>query len=508
VKGSPKILIANRGEIALRVIRSCRKLGIPTVAVYSEADKGSLHVALADEAVCIGPPPTNQSYLVKESILAAAKKTSATAVHPGFGFLSENADFAESCQKAGLVFIGPNPDAIRAMGDKIEARRRMKAAGVPVVPGTVDPLKDVEEAKRVARDVGFPVMIKATAGGGGKGMRKVDREEQLPQLFEEATSEAKKFFGNGALYLEKFINNPHHIEVQLFGCGKSQAFHLFERECSIQRRHQKVIEEAPSPLITAEIRKKLTTVSVEGAKAIGYLGAGTMEFVADDDGNFYFMEMNTRLQVEHTVTEWVTGVDLVEEQVRLALGMELRLKKQEDIQLRGHSLQCRVYAEDPVRFFPSPGVVSVARWPQGPFVRVDTHIDSGSEISMFYDPMIAKVTTWGRDRKEAIDRMRVALEETVLIGIETNIAFHLAVLAEKTFQSGRTTTGYIEDVLPMNKRKEIAGQLPSEEELEQLVRLASQDTRTASKANGVARDSESSLWRARGWTASLRKDSL
>ncbi len=438
-----KVLIANRGEIAVRIIRACRELGIQTVAVFSSADREALHVRMANEAYLIGPPPAAESYLVIEKLLAVAKQSGADAVHPGYGFLSERAAFAKAVQDAGLIFIGPPPEAIDAMGEKTRARQRMDAAGVPVVPGTLAPLQTAEEAKVWGAKVGYPVMLKAAAGGGGKGMRKVDREGDLAAAFTGAAEEALAAFGDGSVYLEKFIDTPRHIEVQLLADTQGNIVHLFERECSLQRRHQKVIEEAPSPFITPELREQMGAAAVAAARAVDYVSAGTVEFLVDARRNFYFMEMNTRIQVEHPVTEWITGVDLIKAQLEIARGKPLPFT-QNDLKISGHALECRIYAEDPENnFLPSPGIIEGLRIPAGPGVRDDSAAYPGLEVSVFYDPMIAKLSAWGEDRPHAIARMRRALEEYQVRGLTTNIPFHLAVLKDPEFLAGKIDTGFI-----------------------------------------------------------------
>jgi len=440
-----KILIANRGEIALRVIRACRELGIPSVAVYSEADRDSLHVRFADEAVCIGPPQGTLSYLKYQSILAAAEITDADAIHPGYGFLAENAEFAEMCLDSGVSWIGPPPHSIRSMGDKSNAKDLMTKARVPVTPGSDGPVGSLEETKRIAKDIGFPIILKASAGGGGRGMRMVEEASGVQKAYDSARAEAGSAFGNPELYLEKFIVNPRHIEIQLMGDSHGNVVHLGERDCSIQRRHQKLIEESPSPAVSPELRKKLGDAAVMGAAAVNYVGAGTMEFLLTPDRDFYFMEMNTRIQVEHPVTEAVTGRDLVAEQIRTCAGEKLRWK-QKDIHVRGHSIEFRINAEDPSHNFrPGPGMISDINIPGGLGVRVDTHIYSGYSIPPFYDSLIAKLIVHGEDRPEAIARGRRTLEEFVVEGIPTTIPFHLQILDTDEFQSGDVSTSFLED---------------------------------------------------------------
>lgn len=439
-----KILIANRGEIACRVIRACRELNIGTVAVYSEADKDALHVRMADEAYLIGPPPSAESYLRSNKILEAAKISGAGAIHPGYGFLSENAGFARQVAAAGLAFIGPSPEAMEAMGGKISARRIAIAAGVPVVPGTAEPLESFEDTNRAASETGYPVMLKASAGGGGKGMRLVADRADLKSAFEAAKSEARASFGDDAVYIEKAIAHPRHIEIQIFSDTHGSHVHLGERECSIQRRHQKVIEEAPSPINSPELRERMGAAALMVARAVEYVGAGTVEFlVSDVDKSFYFLEMNTRLQVEHPVTELVTGIDLVREQICVAAGERLSFT-QTDVKLNGHAIECRIYAEDAENdFLPSPGRITRLRLPQGPGVRDDGGVYEGSEVSIYYDPMISKFAVYGRDRREAIERMRRALLEYQIDGIRTTLPFFRRVMEDEEFIAGRIDTGFI-----------------------------------------------------------------
>jgi acetyl-CoA carboxylase biotin carboxylase subunit len=439
-----KILVANRGEIAVRVMRTCREMGIETVAVYSEADQDSLHVRLADEAVCIGPPPAPESYLNVPRIISAAEVTGAEAIHPGYGFLSENADFSEVCESCRITFIGPTAEQIRAMGDKANARRTMQGAGVPVVPGSDGPVAGLEEAGKEAAAIGFPLIIKAVAGGGGKGMRVANTEGELEKFLPMARSEAQAAFGNGDVYLERYLARPRHVEVQILGDGHGNAIHLGERDCSVQRRHQKLIEESPSPAVDAGLRARLGEAALAGARSLGYVGAGTMEFLLDEKGEFFFMEMNTRLQVEHTVTEMVTGLDLVEEQLRAASGDTLSVT-QDAVRFRGHSFECRINAEDPAHDFrPSPGTITFLHLPGGAGVRVDTHLYQGYRIPTQYDSMIGKLITWGEDRDRARRRMLSALREAVITGIETTVPFHLEVLAHPAFVAGDVNTRFLE----------------------------------------------------------------
>ncbi len=445
-----KILIANRCEIAVRVIRTCKALRIPTVAVYSDVDRTALHVLLADEAVRIGPPPASESYLSIDRILEAALETGADAIHPGYGFLSENPAFARACLEAGVVFIGPPAEAMEAMGSKTAARARMTAAGVPVVPGTTEPLSGPEEALAVADSIGYPVMLKAAAGGGGKGMRLVDGPRELASALEQAQSEASRSFGDGAVYMEKAIVRPRHVEVQVLADQHGACIHLGERECSLQRRHQKVIEETPSPLVDPypEVREKLTQAAVEAAKAVGYTNAGTVEMLMDNDRNFYFLEMNTRLQVEHPVTELVTGVDLVREQIAIAAGEPLRYRQQ-DIQRRGWAMECRIYAEDPEQgFLPSPGRLTSYRLAEGPGVRVDSGAYEGWEVPMEYDPLLAKLSAWAPTRAEAVGRLLAAVEECRISGVKTTLGLFRQILADGSFQRGEIDTGWLTRFAP------------------------------------------------------------
>jgi acetyl-CoA carboxylase biotin carboxylase subunit len=439
-----KVLIANRGEIAVRIIRTCRELGVTAVAIYSEPDAGSLHVRMADEAVCVGPASSSQSYLNIEAVIAAATAVNAEAVHPGYGFLAENADFARAVNAAGLTFIGPTAEAMEIMGSKTSARRAAIESGVPIVPGTVDALASFDEAGKTAEEFGYPVMLKAAAGGGGKGMRLVTSHEDLRSAFETAQTEAAAAFGDSALYLEKAVERPRHIEIQIFADTHGNVVHLGERECSIQRRHQKVIEECPSPINDPELRRRMGEAAVKIGQTVNYAGAGTVEFLlADATREFYFLEMNTRLQVEHPVTELVTGFDLVREQFLVAAGESLSFA-QEDVSWTGHAIECRIYAEDPANnFFPSPGTITHLREPAGPGIRIDSGVASGSEVSIHYDPMIAKLAVWGRSRDEAIARLRRALDEYEVSGITTTLPFFREVVTDKEFVSGQLDTGFI-----------------------------------------------------------------
>jgi len=445
-----KVLIANRGEIALRILRSCRELGIATVAVFSTVDKKALHVQLADEAVCVGDSLSNKSYLNIPNILAAATSRGVDAIHPGYGFLAENDKFAEMCNDHGIVFIGPSPQAIRSMGDKSTAKETMEDVGVPTVPGSKGLLSNVDEAYKLAEDIGYPVIIKATAGGGGRGMRLVENADNLEKMFKAAQGEAEAAFGNDGLYMEKFIKKPRHVEIQILADRSGNVVHLGERDCSVQRRHQKLLEESPSPAINTELRKKMGNAAISAAKSIGYEGAGTVEFLVDYDDNFYFMEMNTRIQVEHPVTEMVTGVDLIAEQIKIASGENLGFN-QEDIHLNGHAIECRINAEDPSHNFrPSPGKITGWLPPGGPGVRVDSHVYTGYEIPPFYDSLIGKLIVWGKDRNTAIKRMNRALNECAVTGIPTTINFHLSLLNKTKFKEGKIHTKYVEEELLPN----------------------------------------------------------
>ena len=442
-----KVLIANRGEIALRIIRACHELGVRTVAVYSEADRESLHVRFADEEVCIGPPPASESYLDIRRIISAAEITGAEAIHPGYGFLAENAEFSEICDRSDIVFIGPTPEQIRSMGDKATARKTMMETGVPTVPGTEGEVDDPTEARRIATDIGFPVMIKATAGGGGKGMRVAPDAESFEKLFRQARNEAEGAFGHSGVYIEKFIAHPRHVEFQIFGDQFGRVVHLGERDCSIQRRHQKLIEEAPSPSLTPELREAMGDAAVKAGQAIDYVGAGTVEFLLDTDDDFFFIEMNTRIQVEHPVTEMTTGVDLVKEQIRVAAGEPLSFPD-EQLVLRGHAIEFRINAEDPARgFAPCPGQITTYHPPGGPGVRLDTHIYTGYHVPPYYDSLLAKLIVYGNTRSEAIVRARHSLDSFVIEGISTTIPLLSRITRDARFVSGRVDTGFVERFL-------------------------------------------------------------
>lgn len=442
-----KILIANRGEIALRILRTCEEMGISTVAVHSTIDRDALHVQLADEAVCIGDPPSSKSYLNIPNIIAAALTRNATAIHPGYGFLAENARFAEICADHQISFIGPSPEAMRAMGDKSTAKETMQRAGVPTVPGSDGLLTNEREALDIAEKIGYPIMIKATAGGGGRGMRFVEEESQLPKLFQAAQGEAEAAFGNPGVYMEKFIVRPRHIEFQIIGDSYGNVIHLGERDCSIQRRHQKLLEEAPSPILSPELRQKMGTAAVMAAKSINYVGAGTVEFLLDASGGFYFMEMNTRIQVEHPVTEMISGLDLIAEQIRIAQGERLNLT-QDQVILKGHAIECRINAEDPDRGFrPQPGRISGYLPPGGPGVRMDSHVYTDYEIPPYYDSLIGKLIVWAPNREAAINRMKRALRECAITGVATTIPFHQKIMENPAFLKGEVYTNFVEQMM-------------------------------------------------------------
>lgn len=459
-----RVLVANRGEIALRIIRACREEGLESVAVYSEADARSSHVAAADAAVPVGPPPAAESYLNIKRLLEAARSSGADAIHPGYGFLAERAEFADAVAEAGLVFIGPPADAIRAMGEKTTARRRMRASGVTVVPGTTEPVADADEAARTASDIGYPVLLKAVAGGGGKGMRRVDAEREVRAAFQQASSEALKSFGNGDVYIERFVERPRHVEIQVLADRHGTTVHFGERECSVQRRYQKLIEEAPSPVVDQELREGMGAAAVRAAEAVGYVGAGTVEFLLEPNREFYFLEMNTRIQVEHPITELVYGVDLVRQQLRIAAGARI---DRADVSERphGHAIECRITAEDPFDgFLPSTGAVRYLNVPTGPGVRWDSGIAAGESVGLFYDPLLAKLIVWGETRPAAMSRMRRALDELMIVGVATSQPFHRRVLNHKPFLDGDYDIGYVET--------HADSLLSAEEPLENLERIA------------------------------------
>lgn len=445
-----KILIANRGEIAHRIIKACREMGIISVAIYSEVDKNALHVRRADEAYLIGPSPANESYLNKEKIIKLAKEIGADAIHPGYGFVSENPEFIRMVEESGIIFIGPSSKSVMMMGEKTSARRLMKLHNVPIVPGTTEPIQNIEEGKKIAFEIGYPVMLKAAAGGGGKGMRKIDSDDKFEESYNRAKNEALKFFGNDDVYLEKFIEHPKHIEVQILADKFGNYIHLFERECSVQRRHQKVIEEAPSIAVDETTRQKITQAAVKAAKACNYYNAGTIEFLMDKNKDFYFLEMNTRLQVEHPVTEMITGIDLVKQQIRIASGEKLSIK-QEDLKIHGHAVECRIYAEDvDNNFAPSIGKIIHHRLTSGPGIRIDRGIDVLSDVPIYYDPILSKVIAWGIDREEALARMRRALGEYQISGVITNIPVFNWILKQKTFLNGTFDINFLDnEFLPL-----------------------------------------------------------
>ena len=499
-----KILIANRGEIAVRVIRACHEMGIEAVAVYSDVDRDALHVRFADEAYHVGAPPASESYLLADRIIEVAKKSGAEAIHPGYGFLSERAPFVEACKKAGIVFIGPEAEVMEKMGDKVTARQTMEAAGVPIVPGTTDALTD-EEAIAFSKEIGLPVMVKASAGGGGKGMRLVEDEKDLQSSIERARSEAKASFGDDTIYVEKFVEEPRHVEIQVLADMHGSAIHLCERECSIQRRHQKVVEEAPANRMTPELREAMGAAAVAAAKAVNYHGAGTCEFLVDKHMNFYFLEMNTRVQVEHAITEEITGVDIVKAMIRVAAGEPLGID-QADVQISGHSIEARIYAEDPEKgFVPSPGEIVVYRPPGGIGVRVDSGVYQGATVTVYYDPMVAKLVTTGADRAEAIERMKRALREYVVKGIKTSIPFHELVMDHPVFVEGHYDTGFIAD----HMGEEF--QAPDDEEAERvaytmaaIAAYRAEKARAARAASSVSGGGDDGQWKNAGRRAQMR----
>ena len=495
-----KVLIANRGEIAVRVIRACRELGIPTVGVYSDADRASLHVRMADEAAHIGAAPSSQSYLCIDRVLAAARQHGAEAIHPGYGFLSENAEFAQACADAGLTFIGPSANSIRQMGSKVRARDLVKKAGVPVLPGTSKGLSNLAEARRFAESIGYPVLIKADAGGGGKGMRRVDSEAELDSALRQASSEAERAFRSGSVYVEKLLERAHHIEIQVLGDKHGNLIHLGERECSIQRRHQKVIEESPSPMLARfpDLRPLMGKAAVEAAKAVGYVNAGTVEFLVGEKGDFYFLEMNTRLQVEHPVTELVTGLDLVHWQLRIAAGERLTIS-QRNVHWRGSAIECRLYAEDPEQnFFPSPGRITRWEMPAGPGIRLDAGAYQGWTVPIDYDPLLAKLVVWAETRDDAVERMRRAISECSVGGVKTNIPFFAQILDDSEFRAGNLHTDFIDEWFG---RRQTVGSLTEEDQiaaaLVAVVSAKEQKTKTAVAST-----------RSSGWLVAGRADML
>ncbi|MDN4164351.1 acetyl-CoA carboxylase biotin carboxylase subunit [Cytophagales bacterium LB-30] len=493
-----KLLVANRGEIALRVMRSAKEMGIKTVAIYSEADRNALHVRYADEAVCVGPPPSNQSYLLGDKIIEICKQLQVDAIHPGYGFLSENAAFADKVKKAGLIFVGPSSESIEVMGSKIAAKQAASKFNIPMVPGTDKAITDIAEAKETAKKIGYPILVKASAGGGGKGMRLVENEEEFEEQMQRAVSEAMSAFGDGAVFIEKFITSPKHIEIQVLGDQHGNTIHLFERECSVQRRHQKVVEEAPSAVLTPKVRKAMGEAAVGVAKSCNYYGAGTVEFIVDKDLNFYFLEMNTRLQVEHPVTEQITGVDLVKQQIKIAQGEVLSIK-QEDLKILGHSVEVRVYAEDPKNnFLPDIGKLQTYVRPQGPGIRVDDGFEQGMDIPIYYDPMIAKLVATGKDRTEAIERMIRAIDEYQITGIETTLPFCKFVLQHPAFVSGKFDTKFVENYFT----PEVLKSIPSEEESEIAALVAvmafeNEKNKQASSSAATATPQQASKWKER-----------
>ena len=509
-----KILIANRGEIAVRIIRACREMGVRAAAVYSEVDRKALHVLKADEAYAIGPARAAESYLRIDKIIEAARKAGAEAIHPGYGFLAENAGLARACEEAGIVFIGPSAAAMGLMGSKTRAREAAMAAGVPVVPGTSKGIESAEEAQRVAA-FGYPVMVKAAAGGGGKGMRLVRSAEEMPSAFRIAQSEAQNAFGDSEVYIEKYIENPRHIEIQVLGDRHGNIVHLGERECSIQRRHQKVVEESPSPIVNAEMRSKMGEAAVRVARAAGYYNAGTVEFLADAEQNFYFLEMNTRLQVEHPVTECVTGLDLVKLQLRIAAGERLPFEQQ-DVSFRGAAMECRIYAEDPENsFFPCPGLIRALETPSGPGVRDDSGVYAGWRVPVEYDPLLSKVVAWGATRAEAIERMRRAMDEYYVVGIRTNIGLFRRILRDEDFLAGKLDTGLIDRMLgrmPGRVLGQMVGQQEAADDGRDLDRLRAaalaavfEEMKRKSEGSQTAQVAEMSRWKAEGRRELLRR---
>jgi acetyl-CoA carboxylase biotin carboxylase subunit len=490
-----KVLVANRGEIALRIMRSCREMGVKTVAVYSEADRDALFVRYADEAVCIGPPASKESYLRGDKIIDVAKKLDVDGIHPGYGFLSENADFARSVENAGITFIGPSAEAMELMGDKLSAKNAVKSYNVPLVPGLDHAVEDIAEAKRVAIEIGFPVLVKASAGGGGKGMRIVERAEDVEEQLNRAVSEAISAFGNGAVFVEKYADKPRHIEIQILADKHGNVVYLFERECSIQRRHQKVIEEAPSSVLTPELRKQMGEAAVNVAKACDYVGAGTVEFLFDADHNFYFLEMNTRLQVEHPVTELITGLDLVKEQIKVARGEKLSFT-QDELKIHGHALEIRVYAEDPTNnFLPDTGRLETYHPPKGPGVRVDDGFEQGMDIPIYYDPMIAKMITYGKNRNEAIDRMVRAIDEYQITGVSTTLGFCKFAIQHEAFRSGHFDTHFVQNYF---KPEHLDNQDDNAEEIGAIIATSLFDKGNSGNASAAIKATEQkSSWKLR-----------
>jgi len=489
-----KVLIANRGEIALRIMRSAKEMGIATVAVYSEADRNAPFVRAADEAVCIGPPPSKESYLVIDKLLTVCKDLKVDAVHPGYGFLSENGDFAKALEQMGVIFIGPSPEAMHIMGDKLAAKEAVKKHGVPLVPGTEGAVADLKEAMAVAKTITFPILIKAAAGGGGKGMRIVEKESELKEGLERAISEAQNAFGDGSVFIEKYVVGPRHIEVQVLADQQGNTVYVFERECSIQRRYQKVVEEAPSSVLTPALRKRMGEAAVNVAKSVNYVGAGTVEFLLDANGDFYFMEMNTRLQVEHPVTEMISGLDLVKEQIKVAQGEKLSFQ-QEDLKINGHAIEVRVYAEDPSNnFLPDIGTLTTYRIPQGPGVRVDDGFAEGMEIPIYYDPMIAKLIVHGANREEAIARMERAIDDYAISGVETTLPFCRFVMGHESFRSGHYDTHFVRDHFTPEK---LEGNDPDEMAAAALVAAHLYEERRRIPATETAEAHRPSTW----WTA-------
>ncbi len=501
-----KILIANRGEIAVRIIRACRDLNVSPIAIYSEADASALHVRMADEAFCVGPAPSAESYLCISKIIDIAKRANAEAIHPGYGFLAENSGFARAVTEAGLVFIGPTAAAMEIMGSKTNARRAAIEAGAPVVPGTTDALKDLAEARATAAQLGYPVMLKAAAGGGGKGMRQVAAASELQSALAAAQSEAASAFGNSEVYLEKVVEKPRHIEIQIFADQHGNFVHLGERECSIQRRHQKVIEECPSPINDAGLRRRIGEAAIKIAKAVNYVGAGTVEFLfSDKTRDFYFLEMNTRLQVEHPVTELVTGFDLVREQINVAAGGELSFK-QNDVRWHGHAIECRVYAEDPENnFLPSPGKISFLRVPAGPGIRDDSGVTEGDEVSIYYDPMISKLAAWGRTRTEAIDRMRRALDEYAVGGIKTTLPFFREIVRDEEFIAGRLDTGFIPRFHERSAERAVGLPPPSLLQDMAIITAALAYSESQRQASSYHQPQRPSRWKINGRTKTLNR---